>query len=104
MAATSNQETFKCLLAGRLMFDALRHATVNLSLATFTLPDIVSTVLGERRTLEVLPPAALARLAAGGGGGWPRLAAYALRRCDVIGELMARSVVLIHHVPSLTHH
>jgi DNA polymerase delta subunit 1 len=88
VASTSNQEVFKASLGGRLVVDVLRQVLTSHPLGTFTLADAVLSLLGQ--TMEVLPPAALAALCAGQHGGRPRLHRYALRRAQLVGELMSK--------------
>jgi hypothetical protein len=85
----------------------LPHHAAACNLATFTLVDCVQSLLGE--TLEVIPPAHLARLsglvpttsssgsssaAAGGDGCEMRVARYAVRRVGVVGALLRRMATI----------
>lgn len=80
MSATSNQETFKASVGGRLVIDVLRHVLTNQSLSTFTLADCVQSILGE--TLEVLPSSKLALLWQGTANERQRLVRYTQRRLE----------------------
>ena len=50
MSSTSNQETWRADVDGRVVVDLLRHALTACALATFTLADCVQSLLGQ--TLE----------------------------------------------------
>jgi DNA polymerase delta subunit 1 len=52
MSSTSNQETFKADIDGRLVVDVLRQVLTSSNLASFSLVDCVQSILGE--TMEVL--------------------------------------------------
>ncbi|GFR40573.1 hypothetical protein Agub_g1152, partial [Astrephomene gubernaculifera] len=69
MASTSNQETFRADIKGRVVLDVLRQVLTGQSLATFTLVDCCQSLLG--RTLEVIGPFHLARLWAEAQGRLP---------------------------------
>lgn len=60
MASTSNQETFRADIDGRLVFDVLRHVLTASNLSSYTLEACCAALL--KRPLERLPPAALAAL------------------------------------------
>lgn len=60
MSSTSNQETFKAEIDGRTVVDLLRHALSTCNLASFSLADLVQSLLGE--TIEVLGPGQLAAM------------------------------------------
>ncbi|KAK9805765.1 hypothetical protein WJX73_007272 [Symbiochloris irregularis] len=97
MASTSNQETFRAEVEGRLVFDILRQAITSCNLASFSLVDCMQTLLG--RTLEVLPPDVLAGLAGLAKNELAtgsqqeralRLARYTLARGDAVCSLVRR--------------
>lgn len=54
MASTSNQETYRVDVDGRLTIDILRHVLTACSLASFSLSDCVLSLLG--RTMEIISP------------------------------------------------
>lgn len=100
MASTSNQETFRALVPGRLVFDVLRQVLTSQSLSTFSLVDCCQSLLNV--SLEVISPLQLAQM-------WKllgsqeegemastavRLARYALKRVDVVRDLMAKLATL----------
>jgi DNA polymerase delta subunit 1 len=61
MSSTSNQETFKVDIDGRLVVDVLRQVLTSQNLASFSLVDCVQSILGE--TMEVLGAHIVASLA-----------------------------------------
>lgn len=61
MSSTSNQETFKADIDGRLVVDVLRQVLTSQNLASFSLVDCVQSILGE--TMEVLGAHKVASLA-----------------------------------------
>ena len=61
MSSTSNQETFRAEIQGRLVVDVLRQVLTSSNLASFSLVDCVQSILGE--TMEVLGAHRLATLA-----------------------------------------
>lgn len=98
MSSTSNQETFRADIEGRLVVDVLRHCLTACNLASFSLADCVQSLLGQ--TLEVLGAHSLARLAglqgagAGGQADPLRLARYSMRRVAVVQGLLGRLAVI----------
>jgi len=88
MSATSNQETFKASIGGRLVIDVLRHVLTNQSLSTFTLADCVQSILGE--TLEIIPPSTLTSLWQGSVNERQRLVRYTQRRVEATIALAKR--------------
>jgi len=61
MSSTSNQETFKAEIEGRLVIDVLRQVLTSQNLASFSLVDCVQSLLGQ--TMEVLSAHKVASLA-----------------------------------------
>ncbi|KAI3433870.1 hypothetical protein D9Q98_003673 [Chlorella vulgaris] len=106
MSSTSNQETWRADIDGRIVVDVLRQVLTAQNLSSFSLTDCVQSLLGQ--TIEVLRPGCLAGLL--GLAGPPpqqlhhqrlvpgtadtadalRVARYALRRCDAVGSLLQR--------------
>lgn len=60
MASTSNQETFRADIDGRLVFDVLRHVLTAANLSSYSLEGCCAALL--KRPLERLPPTALSTL------------------------------------------
>ncbi|GMH36104.1 hypothetical protein BSKO_03972 [Bryopsis sp. KO-2023] len=89
MASTSNQETWRADIEGRMVFDVVRHALTALKLASFSLMDCVFSVLGER--LEVLSPKTIGQLWQSCDSGNERdafrLCQYCIRRVSVVRRL-----------------
>lgn len=105
MSSTSNQETFKADIDGRAVVDVLRQALSSCNLASFSLVDLVQSLLGE--TMEVLGAHRLAALSGIGvhsdtkntsvgfsGGDFKpnpmRVARYTLRRVAAVKGLLRR--------------
>ncbi|KAK3281175.1 hypothetical protein CYMTET_11024 [Cymbomonas tetramitiformis] len=89
MAATSNQETFKAAVEGRLVLDVQRVALSALLLPTYDASAVAAHVLGA--PLEVLPWASLhAMWHAGAHGGRPRVARYALAQAGAVRDMATR--------------
>jgi DNA polymerase delta subunit 1 len=99
MSSTSNQETFKADIDGRLVVDVLRQVLTSQNLASFSLVDCVQSILGE--TMEVLGAHTVASLAgiispstssstsaAAGQSNTVRLARYTLRRTNAVHALL----------------
>lgn len=103
MSSTSNQETFKAEIDGRVVVDVLRQVLTSCNLGSFTLVDCVQSLMGE--TMEVLGAHSLAALVgitppnAGGGVSKNipsprpdpvRVARYSLRRAAAVRALLVR--------------
>lgn len=85
MASTSNQETYKAEIDGRLVIDLLRHVLTGSNLASFTLVDCAQAILSE--TLEVLRPHQV-RLLMSDWKGALRLTRYAVRKVFAVHALL----------------
>eukprot|EP00803_Ostreobium_quekettii_P009207 evm.model.scf_772EXC.4 EVM.evm.TU.scf_772EXC.4 scf_772EXC:31453-42840(-) len=108
MASTSNQETWKVDVEGRVVFDILRLVLTAVNLSTFTLTDCTMSLLNE--PVESVPPCTLAAwwraVLQSPGSVEPqdlefdpraclsRLCRYAMRRVDAVMKLMDRLAVL----------
>lgn len=116
MSSTSNQETYRADVDGRLVVDVLRQILTSQGLGSFSMADSVASLLGQ--TLEVLGAHRLAALAgvgtlpplghqaAGEQAGsqqnvyeqWEgdalRMARYSLRRAAAVRDLLARLATL----------
>ncbi|KAL0056285.1 hypothetical protein WJX82_009537 [Trebouxia sp. C0006] len=99
MASTSNQETYRTDVDGRLVFDILRQVLNGVNLASFSLVDCAQTLLGQR--LEVVPARCIAAWAglatpmpkgnsSKAGSNALRLARYAMARGKLLQQLLQR--------------
>lgn len=98
MSSTSNQETFKADVDGRIVVDLLRHALSTCNLASFSFVDLVQSLLGE--TIEVLGPGQLASMcglvadpsinSAMSTLSTLRAARYSGRRLEAVSSLLLR--------------
>ncbi|KAL3139857.1 hypothetical protein ABBQ38_004153 [Trebouxia sp. C0009 RCD-2024] len=100
MASTSNQETYRTDVDGRLVFDILRQVLNGVNLASFSLVDCAQTLLGQR--LEVVPPPSLAawarlppkpkqqRVEQAASADALRLARHAMARGKLLRQLLQR--------------
>ncbi|KFM28990.1 DNA polymerase delta catalytic subunit [Auxenochlorella protothecoides] len=86
MSSTSNQETLRAEVDGRVVVDVQRQVLTSQNLSTFTLTDCVQSLLGG--TLETLAPREVAALAAGDGAGLLRLARYMATRARAVRALL----------------
>ncbi|KAL6767178.1 hypothetical protein ACKKBG_A38930 [Auxenochlorella protothecoides x Auxenochlorella symbiontica] len=86
MSSTSNQETLRAEVDGRVVVDVQRQVLTSQNLSTFTLTDCVQSLLGG--TLETLAPREVAALAAGDSAGLLRLARYMATRARAVRALL----------------
>ncbi|GAQ79724.1 DNA polymerase catalytic subunit [Klebsormidium nitens] len=92
MTATSNLETYRATVEGRVVVDMLRSITIAHNLSTFTLAECSQVFLGE--TKEVLSAAAITALWAGRHGGPSRLAVYSLREAELALRLLDKLQII----------
>jgi DNA polymerase delta subunit 1 len=112
MSSTSNQETFKADIDGRLVVDILRQVLTSQNLASFSLVDCIQSILGE--TIEVLGAHKVASLAGITSASTStaiekeekekveanavRLARYTLRRTAAVHDLLNQLATIVEAI------